>query len=84
LGAAIALLPDQIDHVPLTFGGKYRGKTPDQIAVKDPGYIVWMSKQDNLCDLVTASLVKACKQDIADARLDRMTDMTGEDDWGDR
>ena len=29
------------DDLPLTFG-KYKGKTPNQIAEVDPSYIVWM------------------------------------------
>lgn len=29
-----------VDDTPLTFG-KYKGRTPDDIADDDPGYIVW-------------------------------------------
>lgn len=32
---------DKLDHTPLDFG-KYRGKTPNEVAEINPGYIVWM------------------------------------------
>lgn len=33
-----------LDFRPLTFG-KYRGKTPEQVAEIDPSYICWMYKE---------------------------------------
>lgn len=32
---------ERLDHTPLTFG-KYKGKTPSQIADINPSYIVWL------------------------------------------
>lgn len=31
----------ELDNTPLAFG-KYKGSTPEEVAVIDPGYIVWM------------------------------------------
>lgn len=59
---AIIKLPGEIDHTPLCFG-RYNGKTPDEVSILDPGYIIWMSEKDNLKHYVSAALVKACKED---------------------
>jgi hypothetical protein len=32
---------NDLDNTPVTFG-KYKGHTPEEISVVDPGYIVWM------------------------------------------
>ena len=51
------------DDVPITFG-KYRGMTPNQIAVKNPGYIVWAV--DNVAPErleLSSRLYAACKSD---------------------
>lgn len=62
---AIIKLPGEIDHTPLCFG-RYNGKTPDEVSNIDPGYLIWMSEQDNLKHYVSAALVRACKQDMAE------------------
>jgi uncharacterized protein (DUF3820 family) len=46
-----------IDNTPLTFG-KYRGKTPEQVAEVDESYIVWM--YDNV-------MPKPCSKELRDA-----------------
>lgn len=38
--ALAILLPHPVNQDPLTFG-KYKGKTPLEIATFDPGYILW-------------------------------------------
>lgn len=35
------ITPEQLDHTPLT-KGKHKGKTPSQVALDDPSYVVWM------------------------------------------
>lgn len=60
---------DKLDHTPLTWG-KYKGKTPDQIAETDPSYVVWMF--DNVVNQNTCSklLADACRADDMDDEED--------------
>lgn len=51
------------DSQPLPFG-KYKGRTPDEIAEDDPSYIVWLHGERP--DLVSVSLAVACEQDMED------------------
>lgn len=39
-----SIIPTALDNMELGFG-KYRYKTPAQLLVTDPGYIVWMYEQ---------------------------------------
>lgn len=51
-----------LDHSPLR-GGKHPGKTPSEVAEKDPGYIVWAYEtwSNKPC---SALLYQACKTDF--------------------
>lgn len=51
--------PHPIDSLPLTFG-KYKGKTPLEIARSFPGYIVWCSEKKILTG--TDELIDWCKR----------------------
>ena len=57
------------DRVPLEFG-KYKGKTPDEIADIDAAYIVWLYNNvtvrtdGNKHKLVSKVLYNACVEDI--------------------
>ena len=57
-----AEFPSALDNTPLVFG-KYKGKTPVQIAVFDPYYLLWCEGKD----IVTGSvaLLEWCKR-VAD------------------
>jgi hypothetical protein len=49
-----------VDNTPLEFG-KFRGKTPNEIAEIEPSYIVWM--YDNLDEkFVTRALRDLCEE----------------------
>ena len=59
---------EQLDHTPLSFG-KYKGKTPSEVAEGDPGYIVWL--YDTWADqrrpqLVSKALADDCRHDVRD------------------
>lgn len=58
--------PDEkLDHTPITFG-KYRGKTPSEIADADPGYIIWCYEawaQGGRKPPCSKLLYKACQAD---------------------
>jgi hypothetical protein len=72
---------EQLDHTPVQFG-KYKGKTPSDIADEDPGYIIWMSEQKGLSDKVSALLVKTCKAEVLESRSRRhYGDDQGDRDW---
>lgn len=51
-----------LDHTPLEFG-KYKGRTPDQVADIDPSYVVWMWENvvPKRCSRILAD---ACMQDV--------------------
>lgn len=57
-----------IDLVPLSFG-KYKGMTPEQIADRDPAYIVWLYEhhQPRVC---TKSLMLACADEMDEQEED--------------
>lgn len=50
------------DTSPLVFG-KYKGKTPEQVAEIDPSYVVWMYETVKPAPCSTA-LYDACRMDI--------------------
>lgn len=52
-------VPD-LDHTPLTFG-RYKGRTPDQVAEEDPAYIVWMFKKVTTLPTCSKLLADACE-----------------------
>ena len=54
-----------IDEQPLTFG-KYQGITPEQMAEKDPEYILWLydSMKEKLC---SRPLRELCAMDIRES-----------------
>jgi uncharacterized protein (DUF3820 family) len=53
------------DDTPLKFG-KYKGKTPNQVADEDPSYVVWMHA-NVLPPPCTRELAIACEQDEREA-----------------
>lgn len=64
-----------LDTTPLTFG-RYKGKTPEQIADLDPSYIVWMYEnvKPKAC---SRSLWVACT-DAMDEAEDILNEALGE------
>ena len=50
-----------IDDTPLTFG-KYKGKTPRQIAAEDPWYIVWLGGNVKTV-AISRRLLLACREE---------------------
>jgi len=53
--------PDDLDQTPLTFG-KHVGLTPEQVAKKDPGWLVW-AKQNVTNKLVCSdALYRDCQK----------------------
>lgn len=77
------------DQIPLTFG-KYKGRTPVEVANDDPGYIAWLYV--NVPGTVSQDLAVACDQDpgfggFADPMEDGRDDDYGlghPNDYGDR
>jgi hypothetical protein len=67
-------MAEQLDDCVLKFG-KYRGKTPNQIADQDPSYVVWMHA-NILPPPCTRDLALACEMDV------REKDSEYEDDLG--
>jgi len=69
------------DNEPLAFG-KYKGKTPNEIADVDIGYIVWM--YDNVKPRVCSKELRdACQQDEYDEEAEHDLDAHyGIDGWG--
>ena len=53
---------EKLDHTPLTFG-KYKGKTPSDIAEEDPSYIIWMYENVTNKSTCSALLYQACVED---------------------
>jgi len=53
---------EEPDFRPLTFG-KYKGKTPEEVAQIDPSYVCWMYKEvkPTPCSL---ALKNECEQDV--------------------
>lgn len=61
--------PEDRDHWRLN-RGKYRGKTPSEVAEIDPGYVVWIA--ENWDDHpVSDALVRDCKRDLENAARGR-------------
>jgi hypothetical protein len=54
-----------IDDEALTFG-KYRGRTPNQVAEVDPSYVIWMFESVKNFQTCSPELYDACLQDEAD------------------
>ena len=52
------------DHTPLAFG-KYKGKTPEEVAELDPSYVVWMYENVKPAPCSKALAVD-CEQDQRD------------------
>lgn len=80
----------QLDDTPLAFG-KYKGKTPNEVAEINPGYIVWMYENIER-ENCTHRLYKECgAQQISQARAyiytdyeyEHNADYDREDDIGD-
>ena len=69
------------DREPLNFG-KYKGKTPEEIASVDVAYVVWM--YDNLKPKpCSKGLRDACQQDEYDEEAEHDLDAHyGVDGWG--
>lgn len=78
----ISIKPVDLDNEPIRFG-KYRGKTPNQIAKEDPRYLVWMWNNINNPP-VTKSLVLDCEdQTLCRDDEDEQEEMTRTDyQWG--
>ena len=69
-----------LDDTPLTFG-KYEGETPNEIAIKDPLYIVWMFDTLNK-RFCTRKLREACEDAGYDNEEERELDhFYGMDGW---
>jgi len=49
-----------LDHSPLTFG-KYKGKTPNQVSVTDPGWLVWAFENVSNRSVCSKLLYNDCK-----------------------
>ena len=60
---------EKLDHTPLTFG-KYKGKTPSDVAEKDPSYITWMYENVKNKNTCSARLYKACANEDDDLEQD--------------
>lgn len=58
-----------IDFTPLTFG-KYKGLTPEKIALRDPSYIVWAYENDIQAPLISKTLYTDCLNDIRKYRAE--------------
>jgi hypothetical protein len=71
----ISCKPIDLDNVPLRFG-KYKGKTPTEIAKHDPSYIVWMWNK-MIDPPVTRDLVLDCEHLVQEGR-DEDYDCDGE------
>jgi hypothetical protein len=54
---------DPTDTIPLTFG-KHKGRTPEQIADIDPGYVAWL--YDRCPGSVSHELYVACVEECDD------------------
>lgn len=65
------------DNIPLRIG-KYKGKTPNQIAKDDPSYIVWLGEKINPCPC-SRGLILDCDSAINDHDPD--FEDTELDDW---
>ena len=61
------------DHTPLTFG-KYKGKTPEEVADYDPSYVVWMYDNVNPTPCSKA-LRDDCEQDVREYEEEKMDDL---------
>ena len=70
---------DKLNDTPLTFG-KYKGKTPVEIAETDPKYVIWM--YDNVTTHPTCSkqFRDYCEQDERDEEADHAEDQHYEKD----
>ena len=65
----------------ITFG-KHNGKTLGWISINDPGYIVWLVKENIVW--VNYNLFRACQEHSSD-RFDSLQDAAAEyahEDWG--
>ena len=76
-------VPDMRDDVPVNFG-KWKGRTPNEIATVDPGYVVWMhaNVQPTPC---SRELALDCEQEQRENDAERFMDADlgfhGEDAW---
>ena len=62
---------DELDHRPMTKGkyGPNGGRlTADQVARRDPGYIVWAYEAWGLGECCSALLYRECAKDVAESR----------------
>jgi hypothetical protein len=59
---------EELDFRPLTFG-KYRGKTPEQVAEIDPSYVCWMYKEvkPTPCSL---ALQVVCENEVRESKAE--------------
>jgi hypothetical protein len=72
---------EDLDNKPLPWG-KYKGRTPGDVAEEDPGYIVWLwgNCKDNLAaPLCSQALYEACKKEWE--QRDQYTDDGLDDTW---
>lgn len=58
----LTLTPDP-DNTPLAFG-KYKGKSPGEVAEIDPGYIVWLYAETDRKGICSKALYRACKAEL--------------------
>jgi len=65
-----------IDSKRLTFG-KYRGRTPEEIAEYDPSYVVWMYDTIEFKHC-TKDLRDMCEMDVRESEDEYYSDLQGE------
>lgn len=76
--AGLAAEPVSLDETPLPFG-KWKGRTPEQVADVDPGYIMWLYEnvQPKRC---SRGLYLACEMDVREAEADMQFEYDSERD----
>lgn len=72
---------DCLNDTPLTFG-KYKGKTPMEVAENDPEYLIWAFDNVTSHKTCTKELRDHCEQDQRDEEADHDEDKHyGTDGW---
>lgn len=72
-------ITNDIDELPLRFG-KYKGRTPNEVARYNPGYIVWL--WHNIANPpVTKLLVQACEDAVDEADEGDFADEDHDSAW---
>ena len=64
---------ESLDHTPLKFG-KHRGETPEQVADKDPDWLVWAYETVKNRPVCSSALYRDCKEETSKPRAAREYD----------